>query len=59
MRLLTDLPNAVEDISIWEDADVQIWGEDVMESSDFLISEESVWHPHFAGICQGEVADSF
>ena len=59
MRLLTDLPDAVEDISIWEEADVQICGEDVMESPDFLISEESVWHPHFAGICQGEVADSF
>ena len=59
MRQLTDLPNAVEDISVWEDANVQVWGEDVVESADFLISEESVWHPHFAGICQGEVADSF
>ena len=40
MRLLTDLPDAAEDISVWKKANVQVWGEDVVESANFLISEE-------------------
>ena len=47
--------NTVENISIWEDSDVQIGGEDVVKGSNLLISEECIWHPHFAGICECQI----
>ena len=52
------LPDTVENISIREDPDIKVRSEDLMESSNLLIPEESVRHPHLAGICQGQVADT-
>ena len=33
------LPDTVKDVSVWEDSDVEVWGEDVVESPNLLISE--------------------
>ena len=52
------LPDTVENISIREDPDIKVRSEDLMESSNLLIPEESVRHPHLAGIRQGQVPDT-
>ena len=49
------LPDAVENIALREDPDVNIGHQDVVESSLLFISEEGVWHPNFLGICHGQV----
>ena len=49
------LPDAVENITIRIDPNIQVGSEDVVKGSNFLISEEGIRHPHFAGICQGEI----
>ena len=51
--------DAVEYVTVREDSDVEIGREYVVEGSNFLISEESVWHPNFAGIRQCQVFDLF
>ena len=52
-----DPPDAVEDVAVWEDPDVEVGGEDVVELPDLLVPEEGVRHPHLARISQGQVAD--
>ena len=47
--------DAVQHISVGEDTDVHVGCEDLVEATNFLISEEGVWHPHFASICHGQV----
>ena len=54
----TDKPDAVENISIGEHSDVQVWSQNCVKSSNFLISKKSVRHPHFACICEGQVTDA-
>ena len=51
------LPDTVEHVSPREDPDIKVWCQDFMESSNFLISKESVRHPHFAGISHCQVTD--
>ena len=51
--------DTVEDITVGEDSDVEIGGEDVVKGSNLFISEERIWHPHFAGISQGQIFDFF
>ena len=50
-------PDAEKDVAIRKDPDVEVWCEYVVESSNLLISEESVWHPHLARVRQGQVLD--
>ena len=50
-------PDAVQHISIRINSDIKVWGEYLVKAPNLLISEESVWHPHFAGICHGQVPD--
>ena len=50
-------PDAVEDVAVWEDPDVEVGGEDVVELPDLLVPEEGVRHPHLARVGQGQVAD--
>ena len=52
-----DPPDAVEDVAVWEDPDVEVGGEDVVELPDLLVPEEGVRHPHLARVSQGQVAD--
>ena len=52
-------PYAVENIPVRKDSDVQVRSQNVVESTNFFISEKSVRHPHFAGICEGQVSYSF
>ena len=52
-----DPPDAVEDVAVWEDPDVEVGGEDVVELPDLLVTEEGVRHPHLARVSQGQVAD--
>ena len=49
--------DAVEDIAVGEDTDIEIGGEDAVEAGNLLISKEGVGHPNFAGICHGQVPD--
>ena len=50
-------PDAVEDVPVREDPDVEVGGEDVVELPDLLVPEEGVRHPHLARVSQGQVAD--
>ena len=50
-------PDTVEDVAVGEDPDVKVGGEDVVEGADFLVPEEGVGHPDFAGVGEGEVAN--
>ena len=54
---LWSLPYAVEDITAREDPDIQVGGQDGVEATYLLISEECVRHPHFAGFCHCQVTD--
>ena len=51
-------PDAVEDVSVGEDPDVQVRREDVVELADLLISKKGVRHPHFACISQSQIPNS-
>ena len=44
--------DAVENITVREDSNVEVGSEDVVKCSDLLVSEECVGHPNFAGIRQ-------
>ena len=50
-------PDAVEDVSVREDPDVEVGGEDLVEPRHLLVPEEGVRHPHLACICHGQVPD--
>ena len=50
-------PDAVEDVPVRVDPDVEVGGEDVVELSDLLVPEERVRHPDLARVSEGEVAD--
>ena len=49
------LPDAVEDVSIGKDANVDIGYDDVMKMSFSLVGEEESGHPDFVWICQCQV----
>ena len=51
------IPDAVENITIRVDPDVEVGGEDVVEGPDLLVPEESVRHPDFAWVGDGQVGD--
>ena len=50
-------PDAEEYVAVRKYPDVEVWCENVVESSNFLVSEESVRHPHLARVRQGEVLE--
>ena len=50
-------PDAVEDVTVGEDTDIEVRGEDAVEPGDLLVPEEGVRHPHLACICHGQVPD--
>ena len=56
-QLLFPPPDAVEDVAVWKDPDVEVGGEDVVELPDLLVPEEGVRHPHLARVSQGQVLD--
>ena len=47
----------VENLPVWEDAEVHVGGENGVEPPDLLVPEESVRHPDLAGVRDGEVGD--
>ena len=49
--------DAVEDVAVGEDSDVEVGGEDVVELPDLLVPEEGIRHPHLARVSQGQVLD--
>ena len=51
------LPDAVEDASVGEDADVDVGHDDVVEVALSFVGEEQVGHPHFVGIRQRQILD--
>ena len=51
------LPDAVENIPIRVDPDVEVGGEDVVEGSNLLVPEERVRHPHLTSVSQSQVFD--
>ena len=55
---LSSLPDTLENITaIREDPDIQVCGQDGVEATNLLISEECVGHPHFARFCHCQVTD--
>lgn len=57
--MMMQSPDAVEDITIRIHPDVEVGGQDVVECSNLLVPEECIWHPHFAGVREGQVFDPF
>ena len=51
--------DAVEDITIREDADIEVGCQNVVKCSNLLIPKESVRHPNFTGISHGQIFDFF
>ena len=51
------LPDAVENIPVRKDSYIEIGSEDLMKPRNFLISEESVWHPDLARISESQITD--
>ena len=51
------IPDAVENITIRVDPDVEVGGEDVVELSDLLVPEERVRHPDLADVGERQVFD--
>jgi len=49
------LPDAVEDVSIRKDANVDVGYDDVMKMSFSLVGEEEIGHPDLVGIRQCQV----
>ena len=54
MRAL-HFPDAVEDVAIREDSDVDIINEDVVEVPGLLVPEESVRHPDLLRVSESQV----
>lgn len=54
-RSLLYRPDAVENISVREDPDIDIVDEDGVEVSGLLIAEESIGHPDLVRIGQGQI----
>ena len=48
-------PDAVEDVPVGEDPDVEVGEDDVVEGALLLVPEERVGHPQLPGVPQGEV----
>ena len=46
------IPDAVQNIPIRVDPDVEVGGENIMEGTDLFIPEECVRHPHLTGVSQ-------
>ena len=51
------IPDAVENITVRIDPDVEVGGEDVVEGTDLLVPEESVGHPDLAGVGHRQILD--
>ena len=49
------LPDTIKDIAIGEDSDVHVGHQNVVKPTLFFITEESVGHPYFLGVCHCEV----
>ena len=50
-------PDAVEDTSVWEDADVDVGYDNVVKVPFSFVGEEQIRHPHFVGIRQRQILD--
>ena len=48
-------PDAVEDVAVREDPDVDVVDEDVVKVSSLLVPEERVRHPDLLWVSQGEI----
>ena len=54
-ELISCSPDAVEDVPVGEDPDVEVGEDDVVEGALLLVPEEGVGHPQLPGVPQGEV----
>ena len=54
-KALETSPDAVEDVSVGKDPDVEVGQDDVVEGALLLVPEEGVGHPQLPGVAQGEV----
>ena len=49
------LPDTIEYVAVWKDTDVNVWNQNIVESSFFFVTKECIRHPHFFGVCHCEV----
>ena len=47
--------DAVEDVAVGEDSNVEVGGENVVELPDLLVTEEGIRHPHLARVRHRQV----
>ena len=48
-------PYAEENISIWENPDIDVVDKDGVEVTELLVAKEGVRHPHLVRIRQGQI----
>lgn len=49
------VPDAIENLAIGEDPDVDVGHDNLVLPGLFLVAEECVWHPDLGRISQGQV----
>ena len=52
------LPYTVQNIAIRKDSDVEVWLNNVVKLTVFLVPKKGVGHPDFPGVRQSEVFDT-
>lgn len=57
MRSTRNLPNTVQDGTVWKYSDVNVRHDDVVEVAFLLVGEEQVRHPHSVRFSQSQVLD--
>lgn len=57
MRSTRNLPNTVQDGTVWKYSDVNVRHDDVVEVAFLLVGEEQVRHPHSVRFGQSQVLD--
>ena len=49
------IPDTVQDIAIWEDSDINIGHQNIMETALLFVAKKGVRHPYLFGVCHCEV----
>ena len=57
ITLITLSPNTIQHVAIRVNPNVQIWSQNIMETSDLFISKETVRLPDFSDIRQCQILD--
>ena len=57
LYILYTHPDAIENITIWVNSDIEVWLDDIVKLSLLFIPEERIRHPDFGAVGHCEVLD--